>query len=150
MTDTRLQEARGLNVVADTVQIGMACGWQPVDQINDNGIDGLIFDRIRGVDTGTIYHVQVKCGNDWARQVQQRPKALTLRLGERYIERHRPRWNAVQGPVILVYVDFLSKKAWWCNLKSESAYCPSENRGAVLLPRSQRFGAHSIGHLRAC
>lgn len=127
----------------------MACGWQELDHINDDGIDGLILDRKRERHTGTIYHVQVKCGEGWAKRVKKRPGFLTLNLGPKYIKDHRPRWNALQGPVILVYVDFHSRKAWWCDLKSESSYCPAEAQGAVLLPCAQRFGHHSLGHLRS-
>jgi hypothetical protein len=146
--DTRPQEARGLAVVQDIVQAGMQCGWQEFDHINDNGIDGLIIDRSNGVDTGTAYHVQVKCGEGYLQQTKKRPDQIEVKLGANHIETHLPRWRRLQGPVILVYVDFHSRKAWWTSLKDEASYCPEENRGIVLIDKQNRFGDHSIGHLR--
>ena len=146
--DTRPQETLGLIMVNDVVQVGMKCGWQGIDHINDNGIDGLILDRIGGVDTGSVYYVQVKCGHGYVLDVKKRPNHLCINLSSGYINAHRPRWNRLQGPVILVYVDPDSRKAWWTDLKSDSSYCPNENKSIVIIPRHQRFGSHSIGQLR--
>ncbi|MCH8961835.1 MAG: DUF4365 domain-containing protein, partial [Bacteroidetes bacterium] len=146
--DTRPQQARGIAEVSDIVQARMRCGWQDIDQVNDNGIDGIIIDRVDGNDTGSLYYVQVKCGNSYINSSNRRPAHLGIKLGREYIETHRPRWNALQGPAVLVYVDFHTRKAWWTDLKAASSYCPEQNRGIILIPKHQRFGVHSIGHLR--
>jgi hypothetical protein len=146
--DTRPQQARGMNEVADIVQVRMRCGWQIISPENDNGVDGLIIDRKRGVDTGTLYFVQVKCGDGYRNDTKKRPNHFGVLLGEQDIVAHRPRWNRLQGPVILIYVDFKTKNAWWTDLKSDDSYCPQENKSLVLIPRNQRFGSHSLGPLR--
>lgn len=134
--------------MADIVQARMRCGWQPISPENDNGVDGLIIDRKRGVDSGDLYFVQVKCGDSYRSDAKKRPNHIGVALGEQYLVAHRPRWNRLQGPVVLVYVDFKTKQAWWTDLKSEDSYCPHENKGLVVMPRNQRFGCHSLGSLR--
>jgi hypothetical protein len=147
-SDNREKTARGIATVMDIVQAEMKCGWQSTDPLNDNAIDGLIFDRRHGVDTGTIVFTQVKCGDGYRRDFKKRPSFIGINVGKKYIAKHRPRWNALQGPAILVYVDFATKKAWWANVKADTSYT-AENKSVILVPKDQRFGPHSIGHLRA-
>ncbi|MDP2816470.1 MAG: DUF4365 domain-containing protein [Rectinemataceae bacterium] len=64
------------------------------------------------------------------------------------MDAHRSRWNLLQGPAIMVYVDFATKKAWWVDLKANASYCPDENKSIILIPRRQRFGMHTVGELR--
>ncbi|WP_425421764.1 DUF4365 domain-containing protein [Phaeodactylibacter xiamenensis] len=146
--DTRPQNARGIAEVNDIVQARMKMGWQEISQINDNGIDGIIIDRKKGIDTGTNYYVQVKCGDSYYYETFNRPKHFGVKVGEEYILSHRERWNKIQGPVILVYVDFETRKSWWTNLKSKNSYCPELNKQIILVPKNQRFGEHSVGALR--
>ena len=79
MRDTRPQNARGIATVTDIVQGSMRIGWQEISQINDNGIDGIIIDRKRGIDTGDFFYVQVKCGNGYRIETEKRKKNI-LRL----------------------------------------------------------------------
>ena len=147
MRDNRPQEAKGLNVVQSVVQVGMKCGWQKFDSLNDNGIDGIIIDRKLSVDTGDIYYTQIKCGDGYLSTTLKRPKTIGINLGDNYIKTHRQRWNKLQGPTILVYVDFKTGKSWWTNLKSELSYT-NENRNIILIDKKNSFGKHSIGDLR--
>ena len=148
--DTRPQQARGISTVFDIVQGSMKLGWQEISAINDNGIDGFIIDRKSGVDTGNIYYVQVKCGNGYLRKTKKREKKyIEVQLGINYIIEHKKRWFNLPNPVILIYVEDKEKdrKCWWVNLKSKEAYC-SENKGLILIEKTQRFGEHSIGEIR--
>ncbi len=146
--DTRPAASRGITTVADIVQSEMKCGWQATDPLNDDAVDGLILDRRRGSDTGTIIFAQVKCGDGYYTETDKRPGFFGINVGSGYIETHKPRWNALSGPVIIIYVDFGTKKAWWANLKSTESFT-EENKSIILISKSQRFGPHSIGHLRA-
>lgn len=148
MTDTRIPEGFGVYEVAKIVQGHMGCGWQEFDARNDDSVDGVIIDRKDGQDTGDLYFSQVKCGRSYLSNAKKRPNHLGINLGEEHINRHRPRWMAKPGPMILIYVDNETDKAWWTDLKSPDSYCPEQNKQIVLIPREQRFGVHSIGHLR--
>ncbi len=150
MSDTRPQNARGISTVIDVVQGDMKIGWQEISQINDNGIDGIIIDRKKGVDTGDFYYVQVKCGNGYLIETKKRKnKFIEINLGHEYIKKHRKRWNLISHPVILIYVEDKKKdrKSWWVDLKNESTYC-EDNKNIILLDRTKRFGEHSIGEIR--
>lgn len=145
--DTRKQDATGMNRVGTIVQGRSGHGWQPFDHINDNGIDGIIIKRKKGTDTGEIIFVQVKCGTEsgYYNATKNRPKHFGVNVGEEYITSHRPRWNKLFGPMILVYVDFKTEKAWWTDLKDENSYT-SDNKSIILVPLHQRFGEHSFGN----
>jgi hypothetical protein len=145
--DTRPQDATGMNRVGTIVQGRSGHGWQPYDHINDNGVDGIIIKRKAGDDTGEIIFTQVKCGTGggYFKATKNRPKHFGVNVGEEYINSHRPRWNKLFGPVILVYVDFKTEKAWWTDLKDESSYT-TDNKSIILVPKHQRFGEHSFGN----
>jgi hypothetical protein len=148
--DTRPQDATGMNRVGTIVQGRSGHGWQPYDHINDNGVDGIIIKRKHGVDTGEIIFVQVKCGsgNGYFKATKNRPKYFGVNVGKDYITTHRPRWNKLFGPIILVYVDFKSEKAWWTDLKNDNSFTP-ENNSIILVPKHQRFGEHSFGNFNS-
>jgi hypothetical protein len=148
MNDTRQIQARGLSVVSDIIQVALKCGWQEFGSINDNGIDGILIERKRGSDTGTFYYLQIKCGDGYLKKSKKRDGYLEINAGKEYITRHRKRWEIIKDPVLLVYVEFSTKKAWWVDLKSDKSYCPDENNSLILIPKNQRFGQHSLGDLR--
>jgi hypothetical protein len=147
--DTRPQDATGMNRVGTIVQGRGGHGWQPYDHINDNGVDGIIIKRKAGIDTGEIIFTQVKCGNGggYFKKTKNRPRYFGVNVGEDYIKSHRPRWNKLFGPAILIYVDFKTEKAWWADLKEDSSYT-SENKSIILVPKQQRFGEHSFGNFK--
>lgn len=146
MNKNRVSEARGINVVSEIIQEQLYCGWQEFDHINDNGLDGILIDRKRGIDTGFIYYIQIKSGDGYLTETKKRKGFLEINLGKTYIEKHKKLWHDFLEPVILIYVDS-SRKAWWVNLKSESIFC-EENKGIILIPKYQRFAANSMGDLR--
>lgn len=147
--DTRPQDATGMNRVGTIVQGRSGHGWQPYDHINDNGVDGIIIKRKKGVDTGEIIYVQVKCGSGggYFKATQNRPEHFGVNVGEEYIQSHKPRWNSLFGPVILVYVDFKTEKAWWTDLKDPNSFT-TKNKSIILVPKAQRFGEHSFGNFK--
>jgi len=149
-TDTRPQNATGMAIVNLIVQGEAQHGWQPYAPDNDNGVDGIIIFRKDAVDTGEIIFVQIKCGtgNGYYKATKKRPKHFGVKVGEEYISTHRPRWNALFGPIILVYVDFKTKKAWWTDLKDENSYSTA-NKSIILVPKEQRFGQHSFGSFKS-
>lgn len=141
--------------------------WQEFDARNDDGIDGIVMLRKKKLDkqntkTGGPPHykshpirgvlfVQVKGGESYAGESLKRPDHIEIKLGEEYIRSHRPRWDALPGPAILVYVDTVNLKrnldAWWTNLKDDANYT-TDNKQIVLVSKSNKFGPHSKGHMR--
>ncbi|MFP5436447.1 MAG: DUF4365 domain-containing protein [Bacteroidia bacterium] len=147
--DTRPQNATGMSEADIIVQGKSGHGWQPFSAINDNGVDALIIYRKNGVDTGEIMFAQVKCGtgNGYFKTTKKRPSQFGIHLGEDYINIHRPRWDKLPGPIILIYVDFHTRKSWWTDLRNDLSYT-NENKSLILIPKSQRFGKHSFGEFK--
>lgn len=52
-----------------------------------------------------LVFIQVKGGESYAGSSKKRPDHIEINLTDDYIKKHRPRWNSLQGPAILVYVD---------------------------------------------
>ena len=147
---TKRQEAVGLNHVSRIVQVSWSSGWQGIDPQNDDAVDGVVFFRQRDRDTGQIAFVQVKSGPSYYREWKTSPDVVGVQLGEDYINKHRPRWNSLPGPVVLVYVLEREKKkplSWWADLRCEESYSLT-NKQVVLLQRHNTFGPHSKGHIR--
>lgn len=99
--------------------------------------------------TGGVIFVQVKCGGNGYRQDQnQHPNHIGINLGEAYIVKHRPRWNLVPGPAVLIFVndtiDHRNPPCWWVNIKDDESYSKT-NKGQILIPKNQKFGSHSKG-----
>jgi hypothetical protein len=145
----RQKEAIGMRVVQQITRESWDCGWQELDARNDNGIDGVIIMRKRGKETGGIVFTQVKCGGDGYRKDQkQHPDKIGVSLGKDYVREHYPRWNSTVGPSVIVFIDDtidpISPPAWWADLKDPSTYSQT-NGGMLLVPKKQRFGAHSKG-----
>jgi hypothetical protein len=147
--DTRKQDAFGMNTIGGLVQGEWGHGWQPFDSTNDNGVDGIIIKRKRGIDTGNIIYAQVKCGAEggYLKNTENRKGYLSILLGQEYIDSHRARWNRLHGAVIILFVHYKSGKVWWADLKSNDSYS-KENKSIVLIPKSQVFGQHSIGEFK--
>lgn len=147
--DTRPQEAIGMATTLATVQGRANHGWQPYDAANDNGVDGLIIIRKKDIDTGQLVFAQVKCGSPggYYKEAQIRPNKFGVNVGQAYIETHRTRWNSVPGPMIMIYVDYETQKAWWTDLKNDDSYI-AENRSLVLFDKRQVFERHSFGNFR--
>jgi hypothetical protein len=147
--DTRPQDATGMAEACSITQGRAKHGWQPYSAINDNGVDSLIIFRKNGEDTGEIMFAQVKCGTGkgYFKKTLKRPEHFGVKVGEGYINDHRPKWNKLPGPIILIYVDYYSKKAWWTDLKDDFSYS-SENKSIILIPKKQRFGKHSFGEFK--
>src|SRR3546814_1878438 len=75
---------------------------------------------------------------------------MGVKLGKEYIATHRPRWDALPGPVILAYVedpDDRNSKIYWQDLKSDDSYSKT-NKAVVLVPKFQTFGSEAKGALR--
>lgn len=144
--------AAGRDQVALQVRSFLQSDWQNIDAENDNGIDGIIFLRHGKAFLGRLLFVQIKSGPSFMQDYQQRRFAdqIGVNIGENYIATHRPRWDAMPGPVILVYVAQPDKRLssiYWQDLKKNESYSKS-NKGVVLIPRSQTFGSEAKGALR--
>jgi hypothetical protein len=148
--DTRPTSRSGLSFVEAVVTYQWKCGWQEWDPHNDDGVDGLIILRRKGVDTGAIVFAQIKSGASYDAKTVSRPDFVNINLGEKYIEQHLPRWRKLPGPVILIYVEpseDLQHKAWWVDLRSEGIRC-SDNKSIILIPRKNIFNSTTLGEMR--
>lgn len=145
-SDNQVTGTKGILVVNSIVNDDWKSDWQKIDSENDDGIDGIIHIRRARELTGEVIYVQVKSGDSYKVETEKRPNHFGINVGVSYIKSHRPRWNSLRGAVILVYVD-AKKKAFWTNLKDDNSYT-TDNRGIILVPIEQRFGAHSKGHFR--
>jgi hypothetical protein len=152
ITSNRVKERIGINVVATMVEGPWESGWQEYRSSNDDAIDGVILLRKgqkQPTDTGGLVFTQVKCGgNGYRKDQKQYPNYIGIALGKDYIEAHRPRWQRVPGPAVLIFVDdqldSMNPPAWWVDLRNPSAYSPT-NLGMILIPKRQKFTRHSKG-----
>lgn len=147
--DTRPQDATGMAEATIIVQGKAKNGFQPYSAINDNGVDAMIIMRKDSIDTGEILFTQIKCGtgNGYFKKTKKRPAHFGVNVGEQYIMDHRPKWNNLPSPIILIYVDYHTRKAWWTDLRDENSYT-LENKSIILVPKNQRFGKHSFGEFK--
>ncbi|MBI0476353.1 DUF4365 domain-containing protein [Sphingomonas sp. MA1305] len=150
--ETIRQGAAGRDLVTRQVRAFLKSDWQNIDAENDNGIDGVIFLRHRNAFLGRLLFVQVKSGPSFMKDYKQKrfDGLIGVDIGEEYIASHRPRWDAMPGPVILIYVEDpykLVPAIYWQDLKRDASYSQS-NKGVVLVPRSQTFGSEAKGALR--
>ncbi|HCS53908.1 MAG TPA: hypothetical protein DIW81_20360 [Planctomycetaceae bacterium] len=168
MSESRtVTERDAIRAVERYVEHDWMSRWQEFDARNDDGIDGIVMLRKKQLDkkkTKTngpphykshpirgVLFVQVKGGESYAGESKKRPDHIEIKLVEEYIQSHRPRWNALAGPAILVYVDTVNLKqnldAWWTDLKDDANYT-TDNKQIVLVAKSNKFGPHSKGHMR--
>lgn len=107
----------GVNVVERIILHEWSGRWQPIDSANDDGIDGLVFLESRGIPTGQIVFVQVKCtklkpnGNGVTAIPIEREKLLM----------NIDRWRRVVGAAILVHINSSTLDATWVNLRGKNA-----------------------------
>ncbi len=159
---------KAVNFVKRIVEESWYSKWIPIEGASDDGIDGIVFlhkklavkrpgpaGKIRREytrkPTGGVIYIQVKGGEGYRSDSKAQKDHVRVNVGKDYISSHRPRWNLLRGPAILVYVDTESKRknglAWWTDLKDESSYS-KKNKQVILLPKRQTFGSHSKGELR--
>lgn len=152
MLNNKQKERLGMLTVEKTVTTKWFCDWQEYAQQNDEGIDGIIIMRKgqkQPIATGGVLFIQVKCGGNGYRSDQkQHPNHICINLGKEYIDSHKPRWNKVPGPAILIFADdnicSNNPPCWWVDLKKTESYSKS-NQGQILIPKEQKWGAHSKG-----
>lgn len=150
--DTSRRGAAGRDLVAFQTRSQIKSDWQNIDSENDDSVDGAVFLRHHGKFLGRVLFVQVKGGPSYKIEYKQKRFSgkIGVSLGKDYIEQHRPRWNALPGPVILAYVedpDKRSSKIYWQDLKNEASYS-THNKNVILVPKSQTFGSETKGALR--
>lgn len=151
MASKTQKENRGRSVVQDIVSAEGTHDWQEFAQQNDDGVDGIILYRQDKEKTGEIFFVQVKCGEKgggYYKEFIKRPDFFGVHLTEKYIQKHVNRWYNVSGPMILVYVDYDSRDAWWTDLRNRDSFS-EENKQIVLIPKRQTFGTNSFKELRS-
>lgn len=140
------------------------CGWQSYEQHNDKGIDGFIIlrrtiskkikkiDKKTGLpkikisknetDSGEIIFAQVKTGQSFKSETLTRPNHYDILIGEEYINNHRPLWNRMASPAILIWVDDKNNDAYWTDLNSDDSYT-TDNKGIALVPKSNKLDNNS-------
>src|SRR3546814_10980189 len=150
--DTIRRGATGRDLVAFQLRSLLKSDWQNIDAENDDAIDGAVLLRHRGKFLGRMLFVQVKSGPSFKLNYQQArfQGMIGVKLGKEYIATHRPRWDALPGPVILAYVedpDDRKSKIYWQALKSAEFYSKT-NKAVVLVTKFHTFGNESQGALR--
>lgn len=145
MSDTRTMSRTGVNFVQRIVEEEWASGFQELKPENDDAIDGLIIMRRRGIDTGDILWCQVKAGESWLETWKTKPDLIGAKLSAAYIESHKARWLALDGPAVLVMVVPVgkSKRAWWFDLRDPNTY--AKRKDVIVTPSWRTFGPHSKG-----
>lgn len=161
-------EATGIRVVGQFVQEFWECGWQPYDQRNDEGIDGIILMREKGCDLGISINVQVKCGPKYISSINDKEIRISVDddLG---LSSHIEYWRRQSLPTVLIYVNpckpqrdkngkivkdkngkivwlenRLGSQAWWVNVNDENLK-PEKTKTLIRLDKKNRFGEHSKG-----
>lgn len=159
-------EATGMRVVSQYVQEFWECGWQPFDQRNDRGIDGVIILKIKGEEKGVRINVQVKCGGGYISSHDDKHISFKFK-SEVDLEKHLKYWRNQIEPAVLILINpgnkilkntsetidtdlnisaknRLSPEAWWVNLKDENIK-KEDSKTLILIPKKQTFGEHSKG-----
>lgn len=95
-------ESTGIRVTAQIVREWWTCRFQEFESRNDDGIDGLIMIKKNGKITGELIHCQIKSGSGYKREYEHH---IGITLGKKYVNDHKPRWDKIVEPVILIYVD---------------------------------------------
>lgn len=107
----------GVNIVERIVLQEWGGRWQSIDSVNDDGVDGLVFLESRGVPTGQIVFVQVKC-------TKKTPKGngdIAVPIERQKLLMNIDRWRRVVGAAILVHVNSSTLEATWVNLRNKNA-----------------------------
>jgi hypothetical protein len=135
--------------------------FQPIDGDVDTGIDGFI--RLRKkvkkkkvvsnkltsyeeyVETGNIVGVQVKTvskipirgTNSYFVNLKDKTKFGVSFKARKTLDKKRSIWDNFVGPVILVFVDLETRRAWWVDLNDENVY--SSKGYLVFVEKSNLF-----------
>ena len=139
---SEISEASGIGHSALIIRTWWKCRFQELEARNDNGIDGMIFIKKNTIVTGEIIHVQVKGGSGYKIEYKTDYKDyIGINLGEEYINTHRPRWNLLNEPVILIFVDDQKSleqypDTWWIDLKSDDSYSKTA-KGVILIHKTK-------------
>jgi hypothetical protein len=127
--------------------------WSEMGQVDDDGIDGLIYLRVKQVDphrptdrrkwkhsfTGGLIHVQIKTSSsDVATFNPEHIKLSIANLSEK-----KKLWLSSPLPVALIFVkaEPLGKTptaAWWVDLKAPASYSTGDS---IMIPLKNRFQA---------
>jgi HEAT repeat protein len=111
-------------------------------EVEDWGIDGLIEVVDRGLPTGRLFAVQIKCGESYFREENEQG---FIYRGER---RHLSYWRGYSLPVVLVLYDPRSGQAFWQVVRNDIVQ-ETTRRWKLVVPRSQLLGRVSIDPLKA-
>jgi len=161
-------EITGMRVVAQYVQEFWECGWQPYDQRNDKGIDGLILMHKKNQDLGVKINVQVKCGTSYISSFKNDEIRISIDDAKGLLE-HLEYWRSQLEPVILIFVNpsklirdkngniikddnnkplwkesRLKAKAWWVDVKNTDIQ-PKGTTTIISINKENVFGEHSKG-----
>lgn len=143
--------AAGVSLVSHCVRGQLKSDWQDVDAENDDAVDGIVLLRHRENFSGRMLFVQVKSGPSFKKESKSLGEdSIGVAIGRGYIEKHRSRWNALPGPVILAYVedpDSHKSPIYWQDLKSDASYS-KVNSDLVVIPKRKTFGSEAKGELR--
>ncbi len=148
-------EATGLRVIGMYFQEYFHWGWQPYDQINDDGLDGEIIPRTpNGQDMGVRIKVQSKSGPSYLSSQDDDYVKIHPYSNKNSLIEHLESWKRSKEPVILIYtnaektnskgnkyLDLKNPKAWWVRMDEY------EHDGTTLIkiPKKNLFQEHSKG-----
>lgn len=121
----------GVNVVERVVLHQWHARWQPIDSVNDDGIDGLIFLESRGAPSGQIIFAQVKCTKSKINGSGRIP----IPIAKKKLRMNVDRWRRVIGAAILIHVDPDTLEAHWVDLREENAIGNTQ----VFVPENNLF-----------
>ena len=124
----------GVNIVEGIILNDWKSRWQPIDAHNDDGIDGLIFIEAGGEMTGQVVFAQVKC---YSRAKLNKKGQFPLAVGIEKLEKNLQRWRRLVGAAIVIYVDHVTRKSFWVNVRDSGAVIGSQ----VFVPQDQPFDA---------
>ncbi|SDU32567.1 DUF4365 domain-containing protein [Pseudomonas yamanorum] len=136
----------------DSVCRAWGWSWQEMGQVDDDGVDGLIYLRTMKVDedrpedrrswkhlfTGGLIHVQIKSGASYVARREE--DFIEIKIPN--IETKRELWKKSPLPVALLYVKEVGglwkipSQAWWADLKLTESYT---DRGTVIVQLKNRF-----------
>lgn len=155
--DNKILDNLGVQTVTGFIENRIFCGWQDYFAKNDNAFDGIIImrkGRSKLIETGGLIFTQIKCGRTGGYKVirQNDSDHIGVNVGKSYIESHRERWNKVESPAILIFIDADSYNfdqpddralsGYWVNLKDENAYCKT-NKSLIRVPKINKLNLHT-------
>lgn len=161
-------EATGIRLVSQYIQEYWECRWQPFEQRNDEGIDGIILMRKKNEDLGVKINVQIKCGASYISSFNDDEIRIAIDDANG-LKKHLEYWRNQIDPAVLIFVNpskilrdqhgnpckndrgkivwkesRLKAKAWWVDLK-DITIIPDGFSTLIRIDRKQTFGEHSKG-----